>query len=389
MNKEKLISQQEYDSEYTNIQNELLRKQAELAADNASRELQDYIANNESKLDSDKFLSEESFRLEQERLESIAQARRAYEAVRLEEGVISQQEYNDAINAINEENRLVNEALENERKEAEKEQAAIDAENRLQLLEEQSATEYEALVQRLENERLAEVAAAEKTGANVALINKKYAQRQKKIEDDLNNAKLQGYSDLFGNITELFGEQTAAGKAAGIAQATINTYQGVTEVWKAPSVLPEPFNTASKIAATGVTLASGLGTVKKITGVSTKYAKGDILKGRSHSRGGIPFSINGSGGFEAEGGEAIINKRSTGMFAPLLSAINVAGGGKKFANGGITGSASVPLGSLIDYDLLASSIAEANESLPSPVVSVEEISTVSNNVAVVESIATI
>ena len=43
---------------------------------------------------------------------------------------------------------------------------------------------------------------------------------------------------------------------------------------------------------------------------------------------------------EAEGGEAIINKRSTAMFRPMLSAINQMGGGKKFAVGGITPSIS-------------------------------------------------
>jgi hypothetical protein len=54
-----------------------------------------------------------------------------------------------------------------------------------------------------------------------------------------------------------------------------------------------------------------------------------ILKGKSHAQGGIPI--------EAEGGEAIINKRSTAMYMPLLSAINQAGGGvafSKFQDGG-------------------------------------------------------
>jgi hypothetical protein len=47
-----------------------------------------------------------------------------------------------------------------------------------------------------------------------------------------------------------------------------------------------------------------------------------LLKGASHANGGIPI--------EAEGGEAIINKRSTSMFLPVLSAINEAGGGVPF-----------------------------------------------------------
>src|SRR5690606_31575243 len=63
-------------------------------------------------------------------------------------------------------------------------------------------------------------------------------------------------------------------------------------------------------------------------------ATGGVLKGRSHAQGGIPFTVGGRPGFEAEGGEAIINKRSTQMFRPLLSRINEAGGGVAFERGG-------------------------------------------------------
>lgn len=63
---------------------------------------------------------------------------------------------------------------------------------------------------------------------------------------------------------------------------------------------------------------------------SQEFAEGGILQGKSHAQGGIPFTVAGQAGFEAEGGEAIINKKSTKMFAPLLSAINQAGGGIPF-----------------------------------------------------------
>jgi len=44
---------------------------------------------------------------------------------------------------------------------------------------------------------------------------------------------------------------------------------------------------------------------------------------------------------EAEGGEAIINKKSTAMFSPILSAINSYGGnGDKFERGGLLGTPS-------------------------------------------------
>jgi hypothetical protein len=55
-----------------------------------------------------------------------------------------------------------------------------------------------------------------------------------------------------------------------------------------------------------------------------KAARGMLIKGGSHATGGVPL--------EAEGGEMVINKRSASMFAPLLSAINEAGGGVPFVS---------------------------------------------------------
>lgn len=72
-----------------------------------------------------------------------------------------------------------------------------------------------------------------------------------------------------GSIAQLLGENSAAGKAAAISQAVINSYLGFTEVLKTPSTLPQPFATIEKIASAGSVLASGLATVKQITSVKT------------------------------------------------------------------------------------------------------------------------
>ena len=379
--KAKKITEEEYELERLRIKNEQLQKESEITIQNAQLELDAYIKNNQAKIDKDKYFSDEALKIEQERLNGLAEQRRLFEQKRLEEGVISQTEYNEAINAINDENRIALEEAEAEREEAKKEKEAEDLENKRILDEENFINQFELQKARLEQQRLAEVSKAEKTGADITLINKKYALAQKQIEDAKNKSQLASSKKLFGDIATLLGEHTAAGKAAGIAQATINTYQGVTEVWKAPSILPEPFNTASKVAGTAVTLASGLQAVRKITSTDAKFAQGGILNGASHSQGGIktPFG-------ELEGGEAVINKRSTAMFAPLLSQLNVAGGGRKFANGGILGATQIPK-TMIDYDTLALKVAQANQSLPNPIVSVAEINNVSDGISAIEQIA--
>lgn len=364
------------------------KEAAEAAVELARFELNEYIRANKSKLDSDKFLTDEATKEEVKRLEALAQKRREYEALRFEEGTISEIEYNEAIAVINEENQGAIDEANLARKEAEAVQKAIDAENELIFIEEQGLLQVEAITRRLELERQAEVAAAEKTGADTALINAKYNQRKKQLDADVAYAQIDGFGQVLSSYSAALGEQTAAGKAAAIASTLITTYQSAVSAFNSLASIPV-VGTVLGVAAAGLAVASGLSQVSKIRSTPTKYSKGDILKGRSHGLGGIPFSIGSRLGFEAEGGEALINKNSTSMFAPLLSAINVAGGGKKFASGGIAGAASaVSSVSIIDYDLLASRVAEANESLPNPIVSVEEIQEVASNVSVVENLAT-
>ena len=69
-------------------------------------------------------------------------------------------------------------------------------------------------------------------------------------------------------------------------------------------------------------------------GVIETFANGGMVHGKSHAQGGEKFAVGGRV-VELEGGEAVINKRSTAMFGRQLSAMNAAGGGVKFADGGL------------------------------------------------------
>ena len=61
---------------------------------------------------------------------------------------------------------------------------------------------------------------------------------------------------------------------------------------------------------------------------------GGMVHGKSHKNGGEKFNVGGEV-VELEGGEAVINKKSTEMFRPILSKMNEAGGGTSFARGGL------------------------------------------------------
>ena len=109
----------------------------------------------------------------------------------------------------------------------------------------------------------------------------KELQNKKKVEAQ----KLAVTAQTFGALAGILGENSAAGKAAAIAQATINTYQGVTEVLANKSTLPQPFATIEKIASIATVLGTGFKTVKEITATKTPSIKGGKSVGSSGGRG--------------------------------------------------------------------------------------------------------
>lgn len=92
-------------------------------------------------------------------------------------------------------------------------------------------------------------------------------------EESLQRQKIQLAADALGAVSQILGENTKAGKAAAIGQATINSLLAFTDVLKTPTTLLEPFGSIQKAVSAAGILASGLATVKKIA--STKIPGGD------------------------------------------------------------------------------------------------------------------
>lgn len=85
--------------------------------------------------------------------------------------------------------------------------------------------------------------------------------------------KMQIVSQGFKNLASVLGEESAAGKAAAIAGATIDTYQSATASYKSLAGIPV-IGPALGAAAAGAAIASGIATVKKITATKTPGGKG-------------------------------------------------------------------------------------------------------------------
>ena len=114
-----------------------------------------------------------------------------------------------------------------------------------------------------EDYKILEEAQAEEIKA----IKDKQAAEDAAREEAIKKQRLSAVGDTFGQVAGILGKNSAAGKAAAIAQATINTYQGVSEVWGNKSTLPAPFDVIQKGIASVAILASGLKTVKQIKSV--------------------------------------------------------------------------------------------------------------------------
>lgn len=117
-----------------------------------------------------------------------------------------------------------------------------------------------------------------------------------------------------------------------LVEATVNTAVAATKAYA-------QYGWPLGAVFAAIITAMGLMQVATITKQISKLADGGLIQGKSHAQGGVPV---GNTGIEVEGGEFVVNKRSTKMYMPLLEAINNQGRrGKainatmnKYANGG-------------------------------------------------------
>jgi hypothetical protein len=130
-------------------------------------------------------------------------------------------------------------------------------------------------------------------------IEKQYSKARVEIgrlEFEQKMAQANETANVLGNLANLVGKQTAAGKALGIATALINTYVGVSEALKQKSTLPSPYDYVAKAVNVAAILATGFKSVKAITSVK--------VPGGGGGGGGSAPSMSAAGGGAAGGGAA-------------------------------------------------------------------------------------
>jgi hypothetical protein len=129
-------------------------------------------------------------------------------------------------------------------------QAKIDAEN-----------EYAIKSQEINNALTTNKIETDKTRT---AKEKEEADKKLAIEEALSEAKYEIANKTFDLINVFVKKGSKLAKGVAIAQATMNTYQGITSALAAPSIVPEPFGTALKIANSVAIGVTGFMNVKKI-----------------------------------------------------------------------------------------------------------------------------
>lgn len=347
-----------------------------------------------TKLENEKAYVEESLKLEK---------------YRLEQGLITKQEYANKETEFNLGIRQLEMQRQEEQDALMREREATDAANLHELKMMEVTNEFDMRQMQLDAQYEQEMAAAEKIGADTALIQAKYEKAKEENTRARINAELTMTAGLAGQMSSLLGEQSAIGKAFAVVQATINTYLGATKALATGGIFG--------IAQAAIVIAFGMKQVATIakqkdpdTKVNTsvkKYAKGGQIYGRSHAQGGVTFRGDNGQVFEAEGGENVyIMKKTASAEINALSALNEAHGGNsfgtsglyKFADGGMVAGLSEAnrvvkqAGSMKlsneSINQLAGVVIDAVMSMPNPVVSVQDINNGQNDVSVVQGLAT-
>lgn len=342
----------------------------------------------------------------------INQAILAKERFRLEQGLITQQEFDNTKYEMQIALQEKTYALEQQEAERKKQAEAMDAENRRVIAEQNASNEYELRQMQLDAQMAQEIANAEKIGANTALIEQKYNELKRKNTAARYNAELTMASETAGQMSNLLGQESEAGKIFAVAQATINTYLGASKAIAQGGIWG--------VAQAAIVIAAGLKQVASImkvkddvpkTQASTrKFAKGGTVFGAPHSQGGVTFTGSNGQQFEAEGGENmyILNK-SASRAINALSALNQQYGGRsfgrsnayKYAQGGgfdvLSTSSYTTLNrqtskntvDLSDKTInqIAAAFVQGVESSPNPIVSVQEFNEVASNMVFIRESA--
>lgn len=272
-----------------------------------------------------------------------------------------------------------NEALEAQAEAIYKKQYA-ELSNKVKEMLGVSDKEYKELLKPIEQKNNAILENAENLKIGIKKINHEIVEDEKARtmkEIEIQEAKVSMMRDVTDSLIGLIDEVGESNKAAAmaskvlaLAQIAIETGVAISKGIAQASGVMFPANLAA-IATTISTVLTNMTTAIKMVKGAKFATGGDVVGAGTETSDSIPAMLSN--------GESVMTARATSMFAPILSAFNQAGGGVPIY-GQQAGNRAM------GEDMLAKSFAKGLANMPSPVVSVKEIESVSNRVKVIENI---
>jgi hypothetical protein len=270
-------------------------------------------------------------------------------------------------------------------KEVEKRRIAFETEM-LQLGENETAKlelELEYKRQELESLQQLEGESIEEFNLRKLQMTEEYNNAQKALADkevQIAKDKASAIADTFGAISsamEQMGSKSRAmvilSKSLALAEVLINTGIGISNVVKNAKTASSVWEMIAQIAA-GIGTVMGVIVSAKKSISEAKFSTGGLVTGEGS---GTSDSIQA----RLSNGESVMTAQATSMFSPILSMFNTMGGGVPIQSTQVAEQ-------VVGEDMLARAVAKGVQSMPNPVVSVEEINRTNRRVQVLENIST-
>jgi len=189
---------------------------------------------------------------------------------------------------------------------------------KLLALKDVAEQEYQIDLKRLEDKKALYkegTLAFQEAQNEIDVLNQENSQNQIELDKQTTVAKMDLASNAMGDLASLFGEESKAGKAAAIAQTTIETYKGATSAFSSLAGIPVVGPVLGGIAAAAA-VAAGFANVKKIASI------GPSVGGGSPSQPSVPrspsFNVVGAAP-ENQLAEVINNKEDKPVKAFVVS----------------------------------------------------------------------
>jgi hypothetical protein len=229
------------------------------------------------------------------------------------------------------------------------------------------------------------------------VLNDKYNKLELIATQETERAKLQAAADTLGQAAVLFKKDTGAFKILATSQALISTYLAATKALEANAIVPFPGY--AELQA-GIIIAAGLENVAKINGI-TFYQGGYTGNGNPRSEstalGRKPYTYHKEEYVVPHqvlrnpmGFEMVRNLEAMRLNMPAYT-----GGFRGFAGGGFTGAANFTYVTQQNSDSIYNQVNFENsmfrliQSMPSPIVTVEDINMGQSRVQTVASRANV